>query len=121
MIEKEKLYYFSLIYQQQTLVITAPSDNKEQKDFLGYEWSNRKGQEGIKIKLAGGKLYNADDRFARGTLACAIRNSYSGAITSGLPQEVVKYVKNYWLKDMLDFPLSNFNKTIACLLKLKIV
>lgn len=118
-IEKEKLYYFSLIYQQQTLVITAPSDNKEQKDFLGYEWSNRKGQEGIKIKLAGGKLYNADDRFARGTLACAIRNSYSGAITSGLPQEVVKYVKNYWLKDMLDFPLSNFNKTIALSAKIE--
>lgn len=78
-IEKEKLYYFSLVYQQQTLVITAPSDNKDQKDFLGYEWSNRKGQEGIKIKQPGGKLYNAEDRFARGTLACAVRNSFCGA------------------------------------------
>lgn len=118
-IEKEKLYYFSLVYQQQTLVITAPTENKEQKDFLGYEWSNRKGQEGIKIKVPGGKLYNASDRFARGTLACAVRNSFSGATTSGLPEDVHKYMKGYWLKDMLDFPLIGFNKSITLTAKIE--
>lgn len=112
-IEKEKLYYFSLVYQQQTLVITAPTDNKEQKDFLGYEWSNRKGQEGIKIKQSGGKLYNADNRFARGTLACAVRNSFCGASILGMPEDTAKYVKGYWLKDMIDFPLSGFCKSIT--------
>ena len=118
-IEKEKLYYFSLVYQQQTLVITAPTENKEQKDFLGYEWSNRKGQEGIKIKVPGGKLYNASDRFARGTLACAVRNSFSGATTLGLPDDVHKYTKGYWLKDMLDFPLTGFNKCITLTAKIE--
>ena len=49
-IEKEKLYYFALVYKQNTLVVTAPSDNAEQENFLGYSWSNRKGDEGIKIK-----------------------------------------------------------------------
>ena len=110
-IEKEKLYYFSLVYQQQTLVITAPTDNKDQKDFLGYEWSNRKGQEGIKIKQPGGKLYNADDRFARGTLACAIRNSFSGAITS-VSEEVDNYIQSYNIRDLIDFACIDFNLSI---------
>ena len=118
-IEKEKLYYFSLVYQQQTLVITAPSDNKDQKDFLGYEWSNRKGQEGIKIKQPGGKLYNAEDRFARGTLACAVRNSFCGASILGMSDDIAKHVKGYWLKDMLDFPLSCFNKSITLTAKIE--
>lgn len=112
-IEKEKLYYFSLVYQQQTLVVTAPPENKEQKDFLGYEWSNRKGAEGIKIKQPGGKLYNAEDRFARGTLACAVRNSFHGASSVGLPESINKFVKGYFLKDMVEFALPSFSKTIA--------
>ena len=30
------------------LVVKSPSDNKEQKNFLGYEWVEQKGSEGIK-------------------------------------------------------------------------
>ena len=37
-----------LICNQQTLISKSPTDNKEQRKFLGYEWSNRKGSEGIK-------------------------------------------------------------------------
>ncbi|PHY91822.1 N-6 DNA methylase, partial [Campylobacter vulpis] len=47
-IEKDKLLYFSLSLNQAPVIIKAPSDNKEQKRFLGYEWSNRKGDEGLK-------------------------------------------------------------------------
>ncbi|MDL0114192.1 N-6 DNA methylase [Campylobacter felis] len=47
-IEKDKLLYFSLSLNQAPIIIKAPSDNKEQKKFLGYEWSNRKGDEGLK-------------------------------------------------------------------------
>lgn len=110
-IEKEKLYYFSLVYQQQTLVVMAPSDNKDQKDFLGYEWSNRKGQEGIKIKQPGGKLYNPNDRFARGTLACAVRNSFFNSATSNM-DDVKYYTHFYRLKDLIDFNREVFNKSI---------
>ena len=110
-LEKDKLYYFALIHNQQTLFISAPNDNKEQKEFLGYDWSNRKGNEGIIINTPGGKMYNTEDRFARGTLACAIRNSFINASTL-LPENLSKYVKSYPLKDMVDFSLSFFNKTI---------
>ena len=47
-IEKDKLLYFALNYQNEVLIIKSPSDIKEQKKFLGYEWSNRKGDEGLK-------------------------------------------------------------------------
>ena len=110
-IEREKLYYFSLVYQQQTLVITAPSENKEQKDFLGYEWSNRKGSEGIKVKQPGGKLYNDVDRFAGGTLACAIRNSFNNAIVS-VDDDVEKFMRKHQLMNLIDFNLPDFNLII---------
>jgi len=48
--EKEKLYYFVLASQnpQDVLIIKSPSKNTEIKEFLGYEWSSAKGNEGIK-------------------------------------------------------------------------
>lgn len=111
-IECEKLYYFTLVWQQLTLVISAPTDNKEQKEFLGYDWSNRKGAEGIVITKPGGKLYNADDRFSRGTLACAVRNTYLDAITT-LPDDVAPLAKSYRLKDMMEFGKTNLDKSIS--------
>lgn len=110
--EKQKLYYFALAYKQETLVVTAPSDNKEQKEFLGYDWSNRKGDEGIKIINPGGMLYDDDDRFARCTIACAIRNSFMGAQTQ-LSGEAEKYVKWYRLEDMMDFANANFVQSVS--------
>ena len=118
-IERDKLYYFALVREQQTLVITAPSDNKEQKTFLGYDWSNRKGAEGIVINTPGGKLYDPDSRFSRGTLASAIRNSFAGANTM-LSDDLMKYAKTYWLKDMMDWSRSEFDKEIGILAKKKI-
>ena len=49
-IEKDKLYYFMLASNQKNkvLVVNAPSGKDEIKKYLGYEWSNRKGSEGIK-------------------------------------------------------------------------
>ena len=117
-IEHEKLYYFALVRSQRTLVISAPTDNKEQKEFLGYDWSNRKGAEGIVINVPGGKMYNANDRFARGTLASAIRNTFiDGGVITQLPEEVGQYAKMYWMKEMMDFTKSEFDKEINCNVK----
>lgn len=48
-IEEEKLYYYMLAASnpQPVLVVQSPSDKAQEKKFLGYEWSNRKGDEGI--------------------------------------------------------------------------
>ena len=110
-IERSKLYYFALTCKQTTTVVTGPTDVKEQKAFLGYDWSNRKGAEGIVIHAPGGMLYNDEDRFARGTLACAIRNAFLNSTTT-LPGDVAKYVKTHRLNDLMDFDRMEFDKTI---------
>lgn len=110
-IERSKLYYFALTCKQTTTVVTGPTDVKEQKAFLGYDWSNRKGAEGIVIHTPGGMLYNDEDRFARGSLACAIRNAFINSSTT-LPDDVAKYVKTHHLYDLMDFGRVEFDKTI---------
>ena len=117
-IEKEKLFYFSLVYRQTTVVITAPADNKEQKDFLGYDWSNRKGSEGIQIIAPGGKMYDNSDRTAEGTLAGAIRKSFNGTIPSFTEEQQV-WGSVISTKDMLDFSRVSFNKSLRLSMKKK--
>ena len=56
-IEKEKMTYFALTYNNETLIVSSPIENDAQEKFLGYKWSNRKGQEGIQIIKYGGELY----------------------------------------------------------------
>lgn len=111
-IERDKLYYFTLVHSQKTLVISAPTDNKDQKVFLGYDWSNRKGAEGIIINKKGGQLYDDENRFASNTLASCIRFAYYGDVDVELPEEIQKYAKTYWLKDMMDFSQSKKDKIV---------
>ncbi|MBR3860655.1 MAG: N-6 DNA methylase [Oscillospiraceae bacterium] len=119
-IEKEKLLYFSLVYHQTTVIITAPADNKAQKDFLGYDWSNRKGNEGIQILTPGGKLYDNSDRTAEGTLANAIKQSFVGMVSSfNDGQQLYGVVVS--TKDMLDYSRVSFNKSIRITAEKKII
>ncbi len=54
-LERDKAYYFVLAHlnPQPVLIVKHPQDNKLQKQFLGYEWSGKKGNEGIKFLNAG--------------------------------------------------------------------
>ena len=110
-IEREKLLYFSLVYQQKTVIITAPADNKAQKEFLGYDWSNRKGNEGIQIITPGGMMYNDSNRSAEGTLAYAVKESFNNIAVpiNEYRENLVSIVKT---KEMLDYSRVSFNKTI---------
>lgn len=59
-LENEKMLYFSLIQDNELILIKSPQDktkdNKSNKaniiKFLGYDWSNRKGDEGIKYQTS---------------------------------------------------------------------
>ena len=110
-IEQEKLFYYSLVYNQETLIISAPDKNKEQEKFLGYKWSNRKGQEGIQIIKAGGCLYNASDRTDNNTIAGLIRNSFSNEDKFDV-EDLGAYYYRLRLQDMIDFSGTIFNKSI---------
>ena len=110
-IEREKLFYFYLVNDQTTVLINAPMDNEEQKVFLGYDWSNRKGNEGIQVFSPGGCLYDDSDRMAEGTLANAIKKSFYGTFAS-LTEEQQKYAAYVNTKDILDFKRPVFKKSI---------
>ena len=110
-VESEKIFYFSLVYQQKTVIITAPADNKEQKEFLGYDWSNRKGNEGIQIITPGGKMYKDSDRTAEGTLVNAIKLSFLGVVPSFSVEQSL-YGSLVSTKDMLDLSRDSFNKAL---------
>ena len=117
-IEREKLFYFTLVFGQSTVIITAPADNKKQKDFLGYEWSNRKGNEGIKITKAGGQLYNDKDRSAICTLANVIRNSFNEETV--FINEQQKNTSIISTTNILDFSRSSFNKAMRLICEKKV-
>lgn len=63
--EKERILYFLLTYEQ-NIVIVQTGEKQLEKDFLGYEFSNRRGYEGIRLYRdkngkATTKLYDEDD------------------------------------------------------------
>ena len=121
-VEKEKLIYFSLLRGQETVVITAPSDNTEQKKFLGYDWSNAKGREGIVLNPNGGYLTDVQNRFAHGTLATFVRNAFSNMRTEmGEENPLQKYATSYRTIDMLDFSKADFDKAIKTITDKKII
>ena len=137
-IEKDKIYFFVLALEnkQKVLVVKCPSDNKEQKQFLGFDWSYAKGDEGIKYvnqssvaaeiedvetkelvqKISGlhninTPLYNPNNRNDPSKINHYIQESFLGnelAVTESL-QPFIAY---HNLADMLDFSRVNFNKQI---------
>lgn len=108
--EREKIIYFSLVYKQKVLVITSPADNVKQKVFLGYDWSKRKGSEGIIVKNLGGLLYDDKDRESMETLASLIRSSFHSEYRDIAGKE--EFYHYAYLKDMIDFKRIPFNKEI---------
>lgn len=120
-VEKDKLIYFTLLRGQETVVIAAPSDNAEQKTFLGYDWSNAKGNEGISEYPEGGYLTDKRNRFAHGTLASYVRNAFSNMRTEIGEKEILKkYVASYRTIDLLDFSKADFDKAIKTTAKREI-
>ncbi len=137
-VEKDKLYFFVLALEnkQKVLVIKCPTDSKEQKQFLGYEWSSAKGNEGIKYinqssveaeiedsetkelvqKISGlhninTPLYNPNNRNDPSKINHYIQANFLGkelSVAEGL-ESLMTY---HNLVDMLDFSRTNFNKQI---------
>ncbi|WP_252206974.1 N-6 DNA methylase [Campylobacter vulpis] len=130
-IEKDKLLYFSLALNQAPIIIKAPNDNKEQKRFLGYEWSNRKGDEGLKELHSPylSPLFERDNPQNENKLAHLIRQAFVSTDMGGarglgrekasqiesnpIPQDLSPYAFKAKLIDMLDFSKVDFNKAIS--------
>ena len=144
-IEKEKLYYFCLAYKNscEVVIVKSPSDGKENKKFLGYEWSSAKGNEGIHYlssttiniedesldegdirileNLSGLKhintpLYNPQNSDDETKINKIIKDNFD-EIKTIIPTELETYVNRAKLVDMIDFSRVDFNKAIALSVK----
>jgi type I restriction enzyme M protein len=123
-IEKDKLFYFVLAYSnpQKVLIVKSPSDNKEQKQFLGYEWSAAKGNEGIKLTTdAQGKhltpLYDPENRYNADKINALIQvNFLCNPVV--IPESLQAYVSLVRLVDLLDYSRKDFDKQFSFSLKI---
>lgn len=136
-IEKEKLYYFMLLsVNPQNVVCVKSPEKKAIKEFLGYEWSDTKGNEGIKyinvqvkksdddgeetddtiaqIKGIDGiqtPLFNPKDFDDSTKINTIIRANFEGKAVT-IPETLSEYVKTLRLVDMIDFSRASFDKAI---------
>ena len=134
-IEKDKLHHFMLAAAnpQPVLIIKSPSENKATKAFLGYEWSARKGSEGIKYIGSGETenednpnrnqgifkmqtpLFNPNNLADSSKLNHLIRQNFQAAsnpMQPEIPEALRPYASLRLLHDMLDFSRTEFDKAI---------
>lgn len=136
-IEKEKVYYFVLAHAvaQPVLLIKSPTSTSDVKKFLGYGWSDSKGNEGIQY-LNVGKAKSSDDEdgedddtmsqirgidgvqtplfnpanlFDDDKINTLIRKNFMGEEVV-IPKNLEAYVTKGHLVDMLDFTRTSFTK-----------
>jgi type I restriction enzyme M protein len=118
-IERDKLLHFVVMNQQKNhvLIIKSPTDNKAQKQFLGYEWSAAKGNEGIQLVTdsTGAHqtlLYDQTRRDNPEKLNHYIAQNFNGTLGS-LPDALSQYASTARLVDLLDFSRVTFDKQIT--------
>ncbi|MBL7786507.1 MAG: N-6 DNA methylase [Chitinophagales bacterium] len=125
-VEQQKLFYFMLAQHnpQQVLLVKSPADGKEQKKFLGYEWTNAKGQEGI--KYTGGEtvydiitpLFNPNLRDDASKVAHHIANNFENSTQNyTIPDNLKEWLTYAPLTQLLDFSRKDFNKALSLTLK----
>ena len=141
--EKEKLYYYLLASSNscQVLIMKSPEntkgDNKIEQRFLGYEWSNRKGDEGLKylnvktskkskddeasdddtisqVKGINGivtPLFNPLNLNDESKINTLIRNNFNNELEE-IPEELSDYINLFSLTDLLNYRQTEFDKII---------
>ena len=138
-IEREKVYIFLLAFTVDTpvLIVKSPTTTAAIKKFLGYEWSDSKGNEGIEyLHLSKSKsenedegddddtvqqirgingirtpLFNPDDLCDPAKINTLIRQNFLGEDVV-VPEDLSEIVSQARLVDMIDFKRTAFDKTI---------
>lgn len=116
---QERLIYFMIVSQQKSdvLIVKTPNDKKEAKKFLGYDWSNRKGSEGIvylnndkKLESIITSLYNPYDKKDPSKINNAISKNFLGELEElpVLPSDV----KSNSLISLIDWKNQSFDLAI---------
>jgi type I restriction enzyme M protein len=124
-IEQDKLLYFILAYPQK-LVLVKTGEKNEEKRFLGYEFSNRRGSEGIHaIQRSKSidectQLYDADSFTNPEKASTYIYKAFKGEFDLELPENLQQNVSYHNLVDMFTFDRVDFEKNISLSAKKKV-
>jgi len=124
-LEKEKLFYFIIAYPQ-NLVLIKSGDKDEEKKFLGYEFSNRRGSEGIHPIQRGKsidectKLYDPDSFTNPEKASAYIYKAFTGGFSSEIDESLKNNITRLDLIDTLTFDRVDFEKTISLNVKKKV-
>ena len=123
--ELDKLYYFILVYKQKVVLVKSGEKDAE-KRFLGYEFSNRRGSEGIHPIQRGKsiedctQLFDAEI-FDNPTKASTyIYKAFAGDYDFPIDEAMKNNVSRHNLVDMLTFDRVEFEKNISLSVKKKV-
>ena len=124
-IEKEKLFYFILASPQKVVIVKSNPDgkNETEKAFLGYEFSNRRGHEGIKpfggnsIQEAT-KLYNDSVILDSTKVNTYIHNAFLNNFID-IDESLQNHVFVQDLVELITFNRITFEKSISLSVKKK--
>jgi len=123
-IEKEKLLYFVMAYTQKITVVKT-GEKKEEKKFLGYEFSHRRGSEGIHPMIRGSTIDECTSLYDESSYSNTLKaNSYIYSAFNGERKEIDESLKKNIsyvdLVDMMTFDRVFFDKNISLNIKKKV-
>lgn len=125
-IEKDKLLYFILTYNQKVVLVKTGQKAKE-KQFLGYEFSNRRGNEGMhpiqrsKTIDECTQLYDMKSFTNENKASTYIYKAFTESdFDLDIPETLQKNVSYQNLIDMLTFDRVDFEQNISLSVKKKV-
>lgn len=116
-IEAEKLLYFILAYSQKVVIVKSGEKDVE-KRFLGYEFSNRRGNEGIHAIQKGKNIDECTQLFDTNSYdnpekaSSYVYRAFKGDYTSPIAEGMQSHISRVSLIDMLTFDRLIFEKGI---------
>jgi len=123
--ENEKIFYFIIAYPQK-IVLVKSGDKDAEKRFLGYEFSNRRGSEGIHPIQRGKNIEDCTQLFdpesfdnpakASTYIYDAFQNKHDRQIDEAMQSNVSRHN----LVDLLTFDRIDFEKNISLSVKKKV-
>jgi len=124
-LEQEKILYFIITYSQK-IVLVKTGEKSEEKRFLGYEFSNRRGSEGIHPVQKGKtidsctQLYDTETFDNPEKASTYIYNAFKGNFDIEYPLELKENIEYIQLYNLIDFSEVNFAKKIKKTAKINI-
>lgn len=124
-IEKDKMLYFVLSYNQ-NLVLVKSWEKQAEKEFLGYEFSFRKWSEWIhpiqwgKLIDDCTKLFDPESIDNPEKVSTYIYDWFNGNFTREISENLSEHIFRIRLVDLLTFDRVDFEKTISTNIKKKV-